>query len=284
MTSDQASPPATAASPTPPATTRSRWAWFTSPKGAASGWILGLVFGLFGIWAWWDGHRTRDLLIVAHPDRAAIAKTGVASRLTISYDGKLLDRDVSSMSVGVWNDGREAIRQENVLKPLVLSVSPKMPILEARISRVSRDVVEPRLDLSKIAEGYVGVSWKILEHGDGVSLQLLYEGTPAAELEANGIIEGQPTVGAMSPHARANDYSSYRPRSPSERFGGAIKLSLIVGVLAGSANTYDEKRPKGRRFTPKEGLKYGSAIGLCVLLFFVGLIVFFDPSVPPFGF
>jgi len=64
---------------------------------------------VFGVWAWWSGIQSRDLRVLAHPDRTVIVKMGTASRLAVSFDGKPLDKDVSSVLVGVWNAGKESI-------------------------------------------------------------------------------------------------------------------------------------------------------------------------------
>jgi hypothetical protein len=73
-------------------------------------------------------------------------------------------------------------------------IVPKHSILEANLRGASRDVVKPKLDRSRIAEGILGISWRIMEHSDGFSLQVIYAGPADAELRVEGTLKGQPKI------------------------------------------------------------------------------------------
>lgn len=138
--------------------------------------------------------RTRDLSFYVNPTKTTIVKSGQSSDLHVLYKGQSLSTDVTALQVAIWNAGKDSIRSEHVLSALVISTSPKVPILEARIRHVSRPVTEVRLDSGRLSEGLVLVSWKILEQHDGVIIQLIVAGSEKTSAKIGGVIEGQQSI------------------------------------------------------------------------------------------
>jgi hypothetical protein len=146
--------------------------------------VLGIYFGVISL-------RSRELAYQVNPTKTAIVKSGQSSDLQVLYKGQGISSDVTGLQVVIWNDGKESIRPENLLTPITLTTSPRVPILEARIKKASRSVTQVALDRSEIANGSVGVTWKILEHDDGAAVQLIVAGPTSVTVKADGVVEGQ---------------------------------------------------------------------------------------------
>ena len=153
--------------------------------------VLNIVFGLPVL-------RSRELSLYVNPTKSTVVKSGQSSDLHVLYKGQSISTDVTALQVAIWNQGKESIRPENILAPVVLSTSPKVPILEARIRHIGRPVSQIDLDTTHLADGRVGVSWKILEHNDGAIIQLIVAGPSTVTVGAEGVLEGQSFVKIVS--------------------------------------------------------------------------------------
>ena len=60
---------------------------------------------------------------------------------------------------------------------------------------MSRDVVGLTLITNYLAQGRIGIDWKILEHGDGCSIQVIYGGDENVKFANQGVIVGQSAIG-----------------------------------------------------------------------------------------
>jgi hypothetical protein len=59
---------------------------------------------------------------------------------------------------------------------VILSTTSNAPIYEVTVRNVSRDVTGFQIITNDIATGHPGFDWKILEHNDGASIQIIYGG------------------------------------------------------------------------------------------------------------
>jgi hypothetical protein len=160
---------------------------FVGTVASVIGVVLAVVLYLAAI-------RTRELSLYVNPSKTNIVKSGQSSDLHVLYRGKDVSTDVTALQVELWNAGKESIRPEHVLSPIILETSPKVPILEARIRHTSRPITQTVLDTSNIADGKVTVSWKILEHNDAAIIQFILAGPPETSIRASGALEGQARV------------------------------------------------------------------------------------------
>jgi hypothetical protein len=142
----------------------------------------------------------RDLSYFVHPEKTAIvekmaiAKEGQIPRLSVTLDGKPVVSDVTAAQVAIWNEGNQAIRKEHVLESLQLRTSPSVPIVDATIRKTSRGVVRFELDKANFQRGELGLSWNILEGGDGAILQVVFAGGTETDLVATATLEGQSAI------------------------------------------------------------------------------------------
>jgi hypothetical protein len=138
--------------------------------------------------------KSRDLSLYLNPTKTTIVKSGQASDLHVLYRGQPITADVTALQVAIWNAGKEPIRPEHFLTPIMIETSPKAPILEARIQRLTRPETQFTVKADQAAEGKVEISWRILEHNDGALLQFIVAGGTATVVVPRGTIEGQRNV------------------------------------------------------------------------------------------
>jgi hypothetical protein len=163
-----------------------------------------------------------------NPVKTIVVKAGEASSLRVLHGELEIRGDVTAAQVAIWNDGTESIRPENVLSPVVILPRPPVPILEAKIRKVSRAIIGAALDNSRIADGVVPVSWRILEHSDGAVIQLIFAGSTATDIAVEGTVEGQPTVLHVEPPL-TNQLLAERRGMLHIAF--SFCLSFVVGFL-----------------------------------------------------
>jgi hypothetical protein len=142
--------------------------------------------------------KSRDLSLFINPTRTTIVKAGQSSDLHVLYKGQSVSTDVTALQVEIWNAGKESIRQEHILSPIVLQTSFKLPILEVRLRHISRPVCGIALDESQLADGKVGLTWKILEHNDGAVIQFIVAGPSTVSVNPKGELEGQRRVKVLA--------------------------------------------------------------------------------------
>jgi hypothetical protein len=127
------------------------------------------------------------------PAKAVIVKAGQVSKLTASYDNKVVSTDITAAQIALWNEGSKTIKGADVLRPVTIHVD-NTQILEATVRKASREVVRLEIGTEELQGGIVHVSWNLLERGDGGVVQLIYAGNPNVNIYAEGVIEGQPKL------------------------------------------------------------------------------------------
>ncbi len=99
------------------------------------------------------------------------------------------------MQCHFWNAGRGSIRLDNVLQPVKLVLGDGAEVLDTAVVRQSRpSVVDFKFSLDRTPEGRrtnkATATFKILEQGDGATLQVVYIGGPKTPVTFEGAIEG----------------------------------------------------------------------------------------------
>lgn len=185
--------PATPAPAAPAAATSANESWLRGPWPNVLSLLIGAVSLIAGVFFYLASQSTRELLFYRNPLDTIVVQAGQASRLTTSFDGKPVTTDITATQFQVYAGGNQAIRPEHVLEPVWLKTAADVPILEATIAQARRAVSGVALDTHDLEHGRVGVTWKILEPGDGALIQLVYPGKPySTRVDAIGTVEGQP--------------------------------------------------------------------------------------------
>jgi hypothetical protein len=125
---------------------------------------------------------------------------------------------------------------------------PSSRILETRVKKVTRKIINFKLDASDSSAEIVTCSWDVLEPGDGALLEVVYVGGVVA-IAAGGVIEGQVPIRrvnfgnegihisewqvvVMFVTALVMAFTSARMRYRSTRqTGDTIGVGLMVGLV-----------------------------------------------------
>lgn len=175
----------------PPAVMR----FFSNPIVGILGALASIIGVPLAIYFYVQATQFRELVYYANPAQAIVVKAGEVSKLRVLIGDRELKSDVTTAQIAIWNRGNESLKPENVVAPVVIRTVPSVPILEAKIRTKSRDAIGLTLDEAHLEEGILGLSWKILEQGDGGVIQLVYAGNPdKTKIAIDGAMEGQRSI------------------------------------------------------------------------------------------
>src|ERR1700682_4028884 len=113
------------------------FSFFAHPWVGIIGSVASILGALLAIYFYLHSVSRPELVYYANPVRTVVVKQGTASRLSVSFDAPLVTQDVTAVQVAIWNRGRQAIKREAVLEPIVIRTEPRVTILEATIRRMS---------------------------------------------------------------------------------------------------------------------------------------------------
>lgn len=205
----------------------------TNPLFLLSGWLLAIVAIILAVIFYFGAQEESQLVYAINPARTSVVTAGQATELEIFHQGIALgEEDIMAAQVAIWNTGDKSIRQINILKDIVIYTQPAVPILEAKISKLSRDVTEFTLHDTpeSLAGGRVPISWYILETNDGASIQLIYIGAETIEIHVDGVIEEQGDVQRVDPGVKIESPSEQVLAQKESRTFSFILL-LVSGIL-----------------------------------------------------
>jgi len=216
--------------------------------------------------------RSRELSYWVNPTKTSVVKSGQSSDLHVLYKGQNVSTDVTALQVAVWNNGRESIRAENILTPITLITSPRVPILEAQVKQVNRIVSQIGVDTGRIANGSVNLTWRILEHNDGALLQLIVAGPSSVTVQAEGVIEGQEKIKAYEKRSEKDLGVLDRVKS----------LFFLLTFIAGLLSCISMIPRAERRFGRLRGGLFGGLVTVGFFFLFVYCLDYIARSpVPP---
>jgi hypothetical protein len=158
--------------------------------------FLGTLVGVVGLCLSWflyvKGEQKRDLTTIVHPIKTTIVRAGqVPAPLRMTFRATNFVRDITAAQIAVWNQGNLAIEKADILQPITIATSNDVPILDATLRKVSRDVTHVTLITNNLAAGKLGVEWDILEQQDGCIIQIMYAGDESVDVHVDGVIKGQ---------------------------------------------------------------------------------------------
>ncbi|MBI2472040.1 MAG: hypothetical protein HYV59_12490 [Planctomycetes bacterium] len=178
-------------------TSRSRHkitSFFSNPLVGIIGSIASIVGLFLAVYFYFEGKETSLLTYYVNTVKATVVKAGQASKLTASYNNKVIETDITASQIALWNEGKLPIKRSGILKPIIIYTENETPILEATIRKTSRDVIQLELNTEDLQHGRITVSWAIFEQGDGAIVQLIYAGSPDVNIFTDGVIEGQKEI------------------------------------------------------------------------------------------
>ena len=224
--------------------------------------LIGTVASVAGVFLtvhyYYAALRSRKLTYYVNPATTSIVKSGRSSDLHVLFRGQPVTTDVTALQVEIWNAGKEAIHSNDILDLIVLKTST--PILEASVRRTQRDTSRFTIDSSQIANGLVGLSWRILEQDDGAIIQLIVAGDSAG-VTVSGAIEGQHRIETVGT----------RPMFDKVIFLiiGVLGALLLSGLIS-SGEKPDEKEPAWVRSRRAFGRV---VLSIFLIILIVGLVL-----------
>jgi hypothetical protein len=246
-----------------------------------SPWFQGFFFFIIGVMSssYFTSLETRKLTFYVNPAKAAIVSTDKSDKLKVYFEGKLLERNVTAVNIAFWNAGKTPIKKDEVLEKLEFRTPKNVPILEVKLTKVSRDVVGLEIDRTKLPEGILPLSWKILEKNDGAVIQVIYAGTANDELSAHSVILGQEQIDSIKyPGSIKSAKEQYANAVDTRNRNAYLVLGLGVMGLAFYAWKTGIKKEFGKL----------DVVYLLFCAIYIGLGIyslFFNTfPLPPFGF
>ena len=156
--------------------------------------VVGAIPGLaLSLYIYLQTREARDPVFVVDANGVEIiSRERVAnSPITVLHDGVPIRGDVYAARFFFWNAGKRSIRPENVLEPIQITLGDSgSQILDFRSVKASRPVAHVQLTRTRANAQTLLVTFSILERGDGLSGQIIYQGRQRVPLQVTGTIEG----------------------------------------------------------------------------------------------
>ncbi len=250
--------------------------------------IAGSIASLIGLplafYFYFESIQQPCLTYYLHPARATVVSAEQSKGLTINYNGKQLDKDVSAVQIAIWNAGKCPVRHEDLLSPIAIQSASKCPILEAKIRKTSREEILFTIDSAMCEQGKITFNWKALECNDGASVQLIYAGSPTENFIVTGSVIGQHRIieRKYGGESLKTIQEQFEKRAGQHIFEWVyLILTLITSALIGVLLIWQWR--SGAPFTKTDYL-----LLLILLMQLVPSIKMFlnvsNDSPPPFGF
>jgi hypothetical protein len=201
--------------------------------------VAGLIIGVIGLatsyFFYQEAKETRDLVFALEGQRTEIisaARIGTAPIRVTQRDGSPILGDIYSVRFYLWNDGKRAIRDTDILSPITISLGDeKASLLDYRIVDFSRKIVSPRLSRADTASRReLIVSFRILEQKDGIAGQIIYQGGPNVPITVTGLAEGVPTIRTTGNASWLNVFGDVLGLSVAFLIMGAVTFFLPWGM------------------------------------------------------
>jgi hypothetical protein len=143
-------------------------------------------------------------------------KTGASKIKITREDGSKIDGQVWSLHFILWNIGKIAVKDKDILKPLVLSFNdPDVEILDYEITNQARPDISNAFIIPEGWPHTLTLEFDIIENTDAVAGQIIYRGKVDSLFEMSGAVEGVENI--------AN-------KPPSDWFKGLINIGTLFGV------------------------------------------------------
>ena len=183
---------------------------------------------LFSIWAYRRGEKRRIPTVVKAPAPEVLVKS-VVSRLagfSVTYNGKSVGNNgVTALFIYFWNDGQLPILQSDVISPYTVSFPKEVRILDLAVTKSTRSIlgIEVQVTSNNSESDSVVIKFAVLEPGDGLKLQIIFDGPPDSQI----IFEGS-CIGSAKLRVLAPDWTYFVSRS--KRFEDTY-MPLVVTVI-----------------------------------------------------
>lgn len=199
----------------------------SNPQLNGLGVIVGLVGIIFAIFTYWDSQTYPELIAQVHPAKAVLVSEQGVQELTVYANEKKVDGPITSVQIAIWNNGKKAIKAEDVLEGIGIKTDQKVEVLSAKVLKQSRKIINLSVSANKANEGILGLSFKIFEKNDSALLQITYVGKDNVDFIGFGSLVGQS-------HFKVLKYENVLSKKQNDEFelsSTAKRAFVIVGLL-----------------------------------------------------
>lgn len=229
---------------------------------------------LFAVCPWITSPK-RDLVYCVNPIRTPIVQSVETSDVSLSYKGRLVSGNVTVAQVAIWNAGREPIRSEDILSPIILRTPDNAAMLEVKPLKITREVIGFSLAATNNPSSAAQLGWKILERNDGVLLQITYAGIVTAPIKLEGTIVGQQSIydGKLGRRRRATGLDV------------SVLISASLVLLATGYTSVSQMKEHGPLRKARATVSLGAFVcALTVAVIYLVQLFKITATATPFGF
>jgi hypothetical protein len=149
--------------------------------------------------------------------------------MVVRYGDDVIGTDITAAQIVLWNEGKQAIKKPDILKPITIQTENNARILEASILMCTREMIHPAITTGDLATDIPTLTWDILEQGDGCTAQIIYVGKPDLNIYLDGIIQNQKRINLVPPEGKIYRQDFNRPARKA--FESLAIFMIITGTL-----------------------------------------------------
>jgi hypothetical protein len=149
------------------------------------------IIGFFLVFFPWLTASKPELNYCVYPARSQVVQSGKTSDLSVNYKGNLIKGDLTIARIAIWNKGHSPIEKDSILAPISILTTSNAPILDIKAVHITRKEITQCSWQTNFPAFECKLNWKILEHNDGMVLQIAYAGTTNEPIILKGTIIGQ---------------------------------------------------------------------------------------------
>jgi hypothetical protein len=254
--------------------------WFGHPVVGIIGFVATIIAIPLSYYFYVKGDHRPDLTYFVYPGKSALVRAREDNAISVAYEGRPVQSDLTSARVAVWNAGSRAIHRNEVLTPLRIYTSPSVPIVQVRVVKQNRSVTGIGVDNSRRNAGEITVQWSILEENDGAIIQVIYAGGDDIDVLAEAEVEGQPKI-------TREVYKSERNSTVDTEYANAqryrivrLLFAIVVGaVFFTTAIAKSIREIKQRKWIPI----IPNIIMMLIVCYLINADILHHTPITPFG-
>jgi hypothetical protein len=188
---------------------------------------------LFSIWAYRRGEKRRiPTVVTSAPGKLIEPTLNRIDGFSITHKEKpVAANGISLLSVFFWNDGQLPLQSSEVISPYRVIFPKDVRVLDLALTNTTRSNLGIEAKVVSTDEyDSIMISFSVLEPGDGLKLQVIFDGPPNSEITFSGSCLGSAKLKVLSPDGR---YFSDRAKRLAEIFQSSLALLIVaISLLA----------------------------------------------------
>lgn len=85
---------------------------FSNPIVTSIASVASIIALLLSIYFYYESKQSPDLTFSVNPVKLEVISTNQSSKLSISFNGKTIDSDVTTTQIAIWNQGKTPIKKD----------------------------------------------------------------------------------------------------------------------------------------------------------------------------